>query len=276
MQTDATDNEVLIESLAPSAAMLPLLGALSEALERLKRGDKTLARAYDWDEVPVRAFTGMLARFPLALQGWPLGELDPMGTASGERDLLHHLLADLDIMSEEDFEERFRSLMEGSHTAAAYRKIAAAPAVAELLRNEIALGWGGFSMSAVDPQIEDRIRRRRMYADRHRGVFDWTHVRAWDAAEGAVLLLEAQAGDVLMGRDPTGYYARVAGEMLARFSSWHEYARALLFAYVWLELEDGIRQAEEALERGEKVLIELLEGPWGDFPWPRIRKSDAD
>ena len=33
---DANDNEELIESLAPSAAMLPLLGSLSEALERLK------------------------------------------------------------------------------------------------------------------------------------------------------------------------------------------------------------------------------------------------
>ena len=43
MQTDATDNEVLIESLAPSAAMLPLLGALSEALE--------LPESFTWADV---------------------------------------------------------------------------------------------------------------------------------------------------------------------------------------------------------------------------------
>lgn len=272
---DANDNEELLESLAPSPAMLPLLGSLSEALDCLKRGDRTLARAYDWDEIPMQDFTAMLARFPLALQGWPEGELDPIRRMSGERDLLHHLLTDLDIMSEEDFEERFRSLMEGSHTAAAYRKIASAPAVADLLRNEMALGWGGFSMTTTDPQVEERIRRRRMYTDRYRGVFDWTHVRAWDIAQGAVLLLEAEAGDVLIGRNPIGYFSRVSGEMLVRFSSWHEYARAILFAYVWIALEDGIRQAEEALERGAATLEMLLKGPWGGFAWPRIRKSDV-
>lgn len=271
---DANDNEELIESLAPSAAMLPLLGSLSEALERLKRGDKTLPRAYDWDDIPMRQFSEMLARFPLALQGWPQGRLDPINRSSGERDLLHHLLSDLDIMSEEDLEERFRSLMEGSRLAAAYRKIAGAPAVANLLRNEIALGWGGFSMTSTDPQLEERVRRRRMYADRYRGVFDWTHVRAWDIAQGAVLVLEADACDVLIGCNPEGYFSRISGEMLVRFSSWHEYARALLFSYVWLKLEEGIGQAEEALAEGEKTLDMLLTGPWAQFPWPRIRKSD--
>lgn len=272
--TSGTDQEDCQEPrLPPSAAMLPVLTSLTEALTRWKTGDRLIPTAYDFDDVPVHEFGEHLARMPLALEGWTMGEVVPIGAGvSGERDILQRLSGDMNLMSSKDLADRFTDALEGSRLAAAFKRIQEAETLAELLRDDSTLGWSGFSGKRVDPEKEAEITRQRMFADRYRGVFDWTMLRGWDAALGAALIVEAEKAEMIDRASAARFLSRAAGEMMVRFASWHEFARSLLFARVFQALAASESYAKDVLAADEALLAALLEGPWAQFSWPRIRK----
>lgn len=259
--------------LPPSAAMLPVLTGLTEALTRWKTGDRRIPMLYDFDDVPFYEFGRHLARLPLELEGWTLGEVVPIGGGvAGERDILQRLSGEMNLMSSEDLAERFTDALEGSRLAASFKRIQEAATLAELLRDDSTLGWSGFSGKRVNPEKEAEIIRQRMFADRYRGVFNWTMLRGWDAAQGAALIVEAEKGEMIDKPTASRFLTRAAGEMMVRFSSWHEFARSLLFARVYQALATSETYAEDILAADQTLLEELLDGPWAQFAWPRIRK----
>lgn len=262
------------EILAPSAALLPVATGLRAALDRLSAPDATAPEALYWGEIPFLDFGHELARFALWKRGWePDGEIN--ASRFGERDLYHHLLTELNIMSEADLNERCRAQTEGAGTSARYARIEAAPTVKTLLTDDMALGWGGVEVVGRGTPDPERVKRERMFVDYFRGALSGFALRASDLSEGASIVAEAMAGDMVGPKEAARLFERTVTEAVVRFSSWHEWAKSLLAAEVFLALETGESAALEVLAEREALLTRFLEGPWGQTPWPRLRASEA-
>ena len=114
-----------------------------------------------------------------------------------------------------------------------------------------------------------------MFVDYFRGALSGFALRASDLSEGASIVAEAMAGDMVGPKEAARLFERTVTEAVVRFSSWHEWAKSLLAAEVFLALETGESAALEVLAEREALLTRFLEGPWGQTPWPRLRASEA-
>ncbi len=271
--TPFDDAELPFDILAPSAAMVPVVTGLRTALSELSVSDKTPQQAFAWDELPMVRFGLEAARHPILFHGFDPGEILEMSDPALREETLQYLSNDLGIMSEEDLKTHFHAQIEGARTAAHFRRIQEAPSVEDLLRNDIAIGWG--RMEKLEPSPEERARttRQRMFCDFFRSSVDWTRLRGWDVAQAAALITAALAVEMMTEKATLPYFERITGELLVRFANWHDFSRSLLTAEVFLALEKSEAAALLALRDGRNRLAGLLEGPWAHFPWPRIRTA---
>ena len=181
-----TNDEEPIELLMPSAAMQPVLSDLRAALVRL--GDvKTRSAPRVWDNIDFEGTAANIARFTLWTEGWDEGVI-PAGDVNAASDVGHRLSTELEIMSPDDLEERFRVIVDGAPVTRLYRRISDAQTVSRLMKDTMALGWSGFDMLALSPAEQETMRRRRMFVDAFRNDFDWTRLRALELSQSAALL----------------------------------------------------------------------------------------
>ena len=167
-----TNDEEPIELLMPSAAMQPVLSDLRAALVRL--GDvKTRSAPRVWDNIDFEGTAANIARFTLWTEGWDEGVI-PAGDVNAASDVGQRLSTELEIMSPDDLEERFRVIVDGAPVTRLYRRISDAQTVSRLMKDTMALGWSGFDMLALSPAEQETMRRRRMFVDAFRNDFDWT------------------------------------------------------------------------------------------------------
>ena len=142
-----TNDEEPIELLMPSAAMQPVLSDLRAALVRL--GDvKTRSAPRVWDNIDFEGTAANIARFTLWTEGWDEGVI-PAGDVNAASDVGHRLSTELEIMSPDDLEERFRVIVDGAPVTRLYRRISDAQTVSRLMKDTMALGWSGFDTRAV-------------------------------------------------------------------------------------------------------------------------------
>ena len=178
-----TNDEEPIELLMPSAAMQPVLSDLRAALVRL--GDvKTRSAPRVWDNIDFEGTAANIARFTLWTEGWDEGVI-PAGDVNAASDVGHRLSTELEIMSPDDLEERFRVIVDGAPVTRLYRRISDAQTVSRLMKDTMALGWSGFDMLALSPAEQETMRRRRMFVDAFRNDFDWTRLRALELSQSA-------------------------------------------------------------------------------------------
>ena len=188
-----TNDEEPIELLMPSAAMQPVLSDLRAALVRL--GDvKTRSAPRVWDNIDFEGTAANIARFTLWTEGWDEGVI-PAGDVNAASDVGHRLSTELEIMSPDDLEERFRVIVDGAPVTRLYRRISDAQTVSRLMKDTMALGWSGFDMLALSPAEQETMRRRRMFVDAFRNDFDWTRLRALELSQSAALLEAALRRD---------------------------------------------------------------------------------
>lgn len=229
-----TNDEEPIELLMPSAAMQPVLSDLRAALVRL--GDvKTRSAPRVWDNIDFESTAANIARFTLWTEGWDEGVI-PAGDVNAASDIGHRLSAELEIMSPDDLEERFRVIVDGAPVTRLYRRISDAQTVSRLMKDTMALGWSGFDMLALSPAEQETMRRRRMFVDAFRNDFDWTRLRALELSQGAALLEAALYVEMVQPADIERLSRRIAGEAIARCASWTAFARALLCARTFCSL----------------------------------------
>lgn len=261
-----SDDETL-EILEPGATLAPILQDLDEALGRLAHPDLRPPLRALWDDAPFAEFAADAARLPLALEGWTDGVISSTGFTTG--DLLHELSSDLGLMSAGDLNERFRMIVEGAAGSAEFRRVTEAPSLRALVRNDAGLGWSGFEVVQRNSEGFERMRRKRMTADRWRGVHDRTALRGWELVRGAALIVKARAADMIGPEAAEPYLRRVACELAVRCDSWHALARSALLGAFWEALDQSEGAADEALRRLEGRLGELLapEGAWGARGW---------
>ena len=144
-----TNDEEPIELLMPSAAMQPVLSDLRAALVHL--GDvKTRSAPRVWDNIDFEGTAANIARFTLWTEGWDEGVI-PAGDVNAASDVGHRLSTELEIMSPDDLEERFRVIVDGAPVTRLYRRISDAQTVSRLMKDTMALGWSGFDMLALSP-----------------------------------------------------------------------------------------------------------------------------
>ena len=144
-----TNDEEPIELLMPSAAMQPVLSDLRAALVRL--GDvKTRSAPRVWDNIDFEGTAANIARFTLWTEGWDEGVI-PAGDVNAASDVGHRLSTELEIMSPDDLEERFRVIVDGAPVTRLYRRISDAQTVSRLMKDTMALGWSGFDMLPLSP-----------------------------------------------------------------------------------------------------------------------------
>ena len=257
-----------LEILTPSAVMLPVLTGLRAALSRL--GDtKTKSAPRIWDNIDFSSAAALMARFALAEQGFEDG-LVPADDPGADIDVRHRLSIELEIMSPDDLRERFAGIIEGAPLTRLYRRIADAPDVSRLMKDSMALGWGGFSVVSADTAEQQSIRRRRMFADYFRGDFDWTRLRAWELSQASALIELALYAEMISPEEASPYRRRIAGEAMVRWASWTAFARALLIARVFEALPAGEAPARACTARDEAVLTRFLQTCWQTQPWPRV------
>lgn len=257
-----------LEILTPSAVMLPVLTGLRAALSRL--GDtKTKSAPRVWDNIDFPAAASLMARFALADQGFEDG-IVPADDPGTDIDIRHRLSIELEIMSPEDLGERFAGIIEGAPLTRLYRRVAESPDVSRLMKDSMALGWGGFSVVSADTAEQQTIRRRRMFTDYFRGDFDWTRVRAWELSQASALIELALHAEMITADEALPYRRRVAGEAMIRWASWTAFARALLTARVFESLPEGESQARACTARDEALLTRFLQTCWQTHPWPRV------
>ena len=235
-----TNDEEPIELLMPSAAMQPVLSDLRAALVRL--GDvKTRSAPRVWDNIDFEGTAANIARFTLWTEGWDEGVI-PAGDVNAASDVGHRLSTELEIMSPDDLEERFRVIVDGAPVTRLYRRISDAQTVSRLMKDTMALGWSGF---------------------------DWTRLRALELSQGAALLEAALYVEMVQPADIERLRRRIAGEAIARCASWTAFARALLCARTFCSLRDGALSTRSRIAEDEARLTALLSGPW-QVAWPRI------
>lgn len=261
-----TDTETLV-TLSPSAEMTELLGELTRTLERLKRIPRPAAKAAAFDDLPVVAHARAMRLFLAASR---TEDRSPS-------ELLHHLSQELGIMSAKDLHARFRTLSEGSGVASLWRGIQSAASPDALLKNDMALGWGGFeTMPAKDSERRGAVTRRRMMTDYFRDAVDWTQLRALDLTNAAALILDAVDAEMFVDEQAAWWLKRVSVEASVRAANWNEWAASLLFGRVFSALAVGVEEAREVIRRDGAVLEELLQGPWQAMPWPRVKNEAGE
>lgn len=262
-----TNDEEPIELLMPSAAMQPVLSDLRAALVRL--GDvKTRSAPRVWDNIDFEGTAANIARFTLWTEGWDEGVI-PAGDVNAASDVDHRLSTELEIMSPDDLEERFRVIVDGAPVTRLYRRISDAQTVSRLMKDTMALGWSGFDMLALSPAEQETMRRRRMFVDAFRNDFDWTRLRALELSQSAALLEAALYVEMVQPADIERLRRRIAGEAIARCASWTAFARALLCARTFCSLRDGALSTRSRIAEDEARLTALLSGPW-QSAWPRV------
>lgn len=263
----SSDDDAL-DILTPSAAMLPVLTGLRASLSRL--GDiKTKSAPRVWDNIDFEGTACAMARFALCEDGWANGEIPP-DDVDANNDLRHYLSTDLEIMSPDDLFERFRAIVDGAPLTREYRRIFKAPDVGRLLKDHMALGWGGFDVVQGNPAQQELIRRRRMFVDYFRNDFDWARLRALELSRAAALLEKAIYVEMVTPADIFTQRQRIASEALARFASWNAYARATLCARTFEGIEEGVTCARQRINSDKAILQGLLGGPWQAINWPRV------
>lgn len=261
-----TDDETLV-TLSPSAEMTILLGELSAALERLKSMPRPAARAFAFEDLPVLQFSRAAARF------YVLSEQEDRSPSA----LLHHLSQELGIMSAMDLHQRFRSLAEGTGVASLWRTVQNARSIETLLRNDIALGWGGFdTLPAADNEQRTTATRRRMMADYYRDAVDWTALRALDLTRAGELILDALDADMISEHQASWWLRRTVAEAVVRAGNWNEWAASMLMGRVFEALASSVEEAREIIRRDGLLLEELLGAEWRETPWPRLRSEAAE
>lgn len=203
-----TNDEEPIELLMPSAAMQPVLSDLRAALVRL--GDvKTRSAPRVWDNIDFEGTAANIARFTLWTEGWDEGVI-PAGDVNAASDVGHRLSTELEIMSPDDLEERFRVIVDGAPVTRLYRRISDAQTVSRLMKDTMALGWSGFDMLALSPAEQETMRRRRMFVDAFRNDFDWTRLRALELSQSAALLEAALYVEMVQPADIERLRRRIA------------------------------------------------------------------
>ena len=243
-----TNDEEPIELLMPSAAMQPVLSDLRAALVRL--GDvKTRSAPRVWDNIDFEGTAANIARFTLWTEGWDEGVI-PAGDVNAASDVGHRLSTELEIMSPDDLEERFRVIVDGAPVTRLYRRISDAQTVSS-------------------PAEQETMRRRRMFVDAFRNDFDWTRLRALELSQSAALLEAALYVEMVQPADIERLRRRIAGEAIARCASWTAFARALLCARTFCSLRDGALSTRSRIAEDEARLTALLSGPW-QSAWPRV------
>lgn len=261
------NDEETIEILTPSAAMLPVLTGLRASLSRL--GDtKTKSAPRVWDNIAFAETASEIARFELALQGFEEGSI-PSDDTNTDNEIRHRLFTDFEIMSPEDLNERFCTLLDGAALSRQYRRIAETPAVARLMKDAMALGWTGFNMVNVTLSEERTLRNRRMFTDYFKADFDWTRLRALELSRAAALIEYACHADMISEEAALPYRQRITAEALVRFASWNALARALLTARVFELLSTGPAETRNLTAKTEALLEGFLAGPWQAKAWPR-------
>lgn len=263
-----SSDEEALEILTPSAAMLPVLTGLRASLSRL--GDiKTKSAPRIWDNINFEGTASLMARFALWTDGWPQGILPPDDavTYSDVRDMFSN---ELEIMSPEDLDKHFHALIDGAPLSREYRRIAAARDITRLMKDRMALGWGGFDVVQGNPAEQELLRRRRMFVDYFRNDFDWTRLRGWELSCAASLLEKAIYVEMVTPSDVQPYQRRITGEAIARFASWNAYARAVICARTFQSLEEGVLCARQRTSEDEAMLQALLAEPWKASHWPRV------
>ena len=258
-----------LEILEPGAAMAPVLKALDAALEAHSGPDAQAPREYLWEDIPFAEIAQAAASFPLLIEGWTEGAIPATEYSTG--DLLHELSSNLDIMSAQDLDERFKLLVEGARASADFRKVLAASSVKKLVRNDAGLGWSGFEVVPQNAELLKRMSRKRMTADHFRGKLDWTALRGWDLALGAALISKALAAEMIEEEEALAYFRRITGELLLRCDGWQALARTMLLGIFWTALDAGESQTMEALQQAKKALDALLspEGVWRKTDWTK-------
>ncbi len=263
----SSDDEAL-DILTPSVTMLPVLTGLRASLSRL--GDtKTKSAPRVWDNIDFEGTASAMARFALCEDGWVNGDIPPDDIAAAN-DIRHYLSVDLEIMSPDDLFEQFRAIVDGAPLTREYRRIFNAPDVSRLLKDHMALGWGGFDVVQGNTVEQELIRRRRMFVDYFRHDFGWARLRAMELSRAAALLEKALYVEMVAPSDIFSRRQRVVGEALARFASWNAFARAALCARAFESIEEGVTCARQRITQDEAILQGLLEGPWKAINWPRV------
>ena len=249
-----TNDEEPIELLMPSAAMQPVLSDLRAALVRL--GDvKTRSAPRVWDNIDSEGTAANIARFTLWTEGWDEGVI-PAGDVNAASDVGHRLSTELEIMSPDDLEERFRVIVDGAPVTRLYRRISDAQTVSRLMKDTMALGWSGFDMLALarragDDAPQAHVRRRlpqRLRLD--------APARPRALSSGAALLGAALPSKRWSAADER-LRRRIAGEAIARCASWTAFARALLCARTFCSLRDGALSTRSRIAEDEARLTAL-------------------
>lgn len=261
-----TADDTLV-TLSPSAEMTDILGELNAALERIKRAPRAAVRAYAFESLPV-------LEHARALLCWRESADADDRSASA---LLHHLSQELGIMSGMDLHERFRSLSEGRGIAHLWRNVQEAASLETLLKDEMALGWGGFETMPGEHSSERTVAtRRRMMTDYYRNAVDWTMLRALDLTRAAALILDALDAEMISETQAGWWLTRVSTEAVVRAANWQEWAASLLMGRVFEALETSEEEAHEVIRLESAKLEALLAEAWRETPWPRLKSETAE
>lgn len=254
--------------------MAIFLSDLRGALDELSGSDSTPCAAYRWDEIPFEEFALRFSRFAL----WEIDRdyaVEDLESAPGERDILHRLSINFDIVCEKDLDRHFWNHLDGRSTSFHYGRIFNAPTLQDLMKSEMEIGWEGFEEVGFKVASEKtRLSQLRMFVDYFRHTYDPSFTRSYDLSRAAALVAETIQVDMLARSKVSHLMQRASGEAALRFKSWHEFAQSLLFAKAFLSLDSGISSARSTIETDLPVLKALLDGVWGDFAWPRIKSFD--